>query len=115
MPGHYQDGRVGAASCSACTVGKYYNGTGANSSALCHSCSVWDADTHAHVATLEGHTSSVHCLTIYKNKLFSGSWDSTIRVWNLDESNQAVRLSGVFMQNPGQILQCMSRFCVNVV
>ena len=34
---------------------------------------VWDADTHAHVATLEGHTGEVYSLTIYKNKLFSGS------------------------------------------
>ena len=46
---------------------------------------VWDANTHAHVATLQGHTDEVYCLTIYKNKLFSGSNDSTIRVWNLDE------------------------------
>ena len=50
-----------------------------------HTIRVWDADTHAHVATLQGHTSDVMCLTIYKNKLFSGSNDSTIRVWNLDE------------------------------
>ena len=46
---------------------------------------VWDADTHAQVATIEGHTREVRCLTIYKNKLFSSIHDGTIRVWNLDE------------------------------
>ena len=30
-------------------------------------------------------TNIVQCLTIYKNKLFSGGDDRTIRVWNLDE------------------------------
>ena len=46
---------------------------------------VWDADTHAHVATLQGHTHFVTCLTIYKDKLFSGSLNENIYVWNLDE------------------------------
>ena len=47
-----------------------------------HTIRVWDADTHAHVATLEGHTNSVCCLTIYKKKLFSN--DGSIRLWDLD-------------------------------
>jgi F-box/WD-40 domain protein 7 len=46
---------------------------------------VWDADTHEHLATLEGHTHYVMCLTLHGNKLFSGSWDKTIRVWNVKE------------------------------
>ena len=54
--------------------------SGSSDGSIC----VWDADTHAHVATLEGHTYQVWCLTIYKNKLFSGSGDRTIRVWDLD-------------------------------
>ena len=54
--------------------------SGSSDGSIC----VWDADTHAHVATLQGHTDSVFCLTIYKNKLFSVSADRTIRVWDAD-------------------------------
>ena len=53
---------------------------------------VWDADTHAHVATLQGHTDSVFCLTIYINKLFSGSHDRTIRVWDADTHTHVATL-----------------------
>ena len=49
---------------------------------------VWDADTHEHLATMEGHTGGgVGCLALYGNKLFSagGEDDRTIRVWNVKE------------------------------
>ena len=36
-----------------------------------------------HIATLQGHTSGVMCLTVVGNKLYSGSNDDTIRVWAL--------------------------------
>jgi WD40 repeat protein len=56
---------------------------------------VWDADTHKHLATLEGHTNGVSCLTLYGNKLFStGSFDSTIRVWDADAHRQLATLKG---------------------
>ena len=55
---------------------------------------VWDADTHAHVATLDGHTNWVNCLTIYKNKLFSGSGDGTIRVWDEETNGHVKQLPG---------------------
>ena len=38
--------------------------------------------THIHI--LEEHTNWVRCLTIHENKLFSGSWDDTIRIWNTE-------------------------------
>ena len=47
--------------------------------------SVWNANTHDHLATLEGHTGDVFCLNLYGNKLFSGSDDCTIRVLNVKE------------------------------
>ncbi|KAJ4829934.1 hypothetical protein Tsubulata_021498 [Turnera subulata] len=35
-------------------------------------------------ATLKGHTGAVICLAVKDNRLFSGSMDSTIAVWDLD-------------------------------
>ena len=46
------------------------------------------------MATLEGHTSFVLCLTVYKNKLFSGSRDHTIRVWDADTHAHVATLEG---------------------
>ena len=43
---------------------------------------VWDLEkNYAHVKTLEGHTDPVIALAVSGSKLFSGSWDKTIRVW----------------------------------
>ena len=55
---------------------------------------MWDADTHEHLATLAGHTSVVHCLTLYGNKLFSSSQDRTIRVWDADTHKHLATLAG---------------------
>jgi len=38
---------------------------------------------YTEIATLRGHTKSVYCLGIYKNKLYSGSLDKTIRIWKM--------------------------------
>ena len=35
------------------------------------------------ITTLEGRTDAVECLTVVGNKLCSGSYDATIRVWTL--------------------------------
>ena len=55
---------------------------------------MWDVDTHKHLATLEGHTDWVTCLTLYGNKLFSGSDDRTIRVWDADTHKHLATLEG---------------------
>ncbi|KAJ8127630.1 hypothetical protein O1611_g6009 [Lasiodiplodia mahajangana] len=39
------------------------------------------------VTVLEGHTDSVMCLKIYNNYLVTGSYDATIRLWNLDSGS----------------------------
>ena len=36
------------------------------------------------IRILEGHTSVITSLAVYRNKLFSGSWDKTIRVWDAE-------------------------------
>ena len=47
---------------------------------------VWNADTHEHLATFEGHSGPVRCLALYRNKLLSGGgYDRTIYVWNAEE------------------------------
>ena len=43
--------------------------------------------TYKCLARMEGHTFIVSCLTLYGNKLFSASDDSTIRVWNVKEED----------------------------
>ena len=45
-------------------------------------------------ATLQGHTSRVRCLVVHNNILYSGSWDKTIRAWNLDTNECIAALQG---------------------
>ena len=69
---------------------------------------VWDADTHAHVATLQGHTDSVFCLTIYKNKMFSGSHDRTIRVWDADTHAHVATLHVATLEGHTYAVYCLT-------
>ena len=47
-----------------------------------------------HIATLQGHTQSLFCLTVDRNKLYSGSYDKTIRVWDTDTHRHIATLQG---------------------
>ena len=44
--------------------------------------------------TLKGHTNGVASLAGWEGKLVSGSWDSTIRVWELDTGELDATLTG---------------------
>ncbi|EKX48537.1 hypothetical protein GUITHDRAFT_136651 [Guillardia theta CCMP2712] len=44
---------------------------------------VWNLLTRRHVKELEGHKDAVMCLTRNEVDLFSGSWDRTVRQWDL--------------------------------
>lgn len=46
---------------------------------------VWDLNTLSRVKTLTGHTDAVRALSVSDGRLFSGSYDGTVRVW--DEAN----------------------------
>ena len=75
----------------------YYENEKVFSGSLDRRIRVWCADTHEHQATLEGHTGTVECLTLYGNKLFSGAGgldDRTIRVWNADTYEHLATLEG---------------------
>ena len=47
-----------------------------------------------HMTTLQGHTNDVSCLTVVGNKLYSGSYDETIRVWDTDTHQHITTLQG---------------------
>ena len=47
-----------------------------------------------HITTLQGHTRGVKCLTVIGNKLYSGSLDCTIRVWDTDTHQHITTLQG---------------------
>ena len=68
---------------------------------------MWNADTHEHLATMEGHTVGAGCLTLYGNKLFSAGnmSDHTIRVWNADTHDQQAILEG----HSGKV-QCLTLY-----
>ena len=46
------------------------------------------------ITTLEGHTDAVYCLTVVGNKLYTGSDDRTIRVWDIDTHQHITALEG---------------------
>ena len=74
--------------CLTISDGKLYSGS------LDHSIMVWNCSNHELITTLgvpeehdeegeyEGHTGPVYCLTINDGKLYSGSEDKTIKVWD---------------------------------
>ncbi len=49
---------------------------------------------YTHIHTLVGHTAAVSCLTLHENKLYSGSCDNTIRVWNTETYEEIATLRG---------------------
>ena len=75
--------------CLTISYGKLYSGSDD------HSIKVWNCSTNELITTLgvsekhekegereKGHTKSVLCLTINDGKLYSGSWDYSIKVWD---------------------------------
>ena len=50
--------------------------------------------TYKCLARLKGHTHGVRSLTLYGNKLFSGGFDRTIRVWNADTHEHLATMEG---------------------
>lgn len=47
---------------------------------------VWDTTTWTCVRVLKGHAATVMCLQCEGNLVCSGSWDNTLRLWNLDNA-----------------------------
>ena len=81
-------GHTSGVACLTISDGKLYSGS------YDHSIKVWNCSNHELITTLgvpeehdeegeyEGHTSPVFCLTINDGKLYSGSADETIKVWD---------------------------------
>ena len=87
--GEYE-GHTGAVRCLTINDGKLYSGGGYHDNSI----KVWNCSNHELITTLgapeahdeegeyEGHTDVVWCLTINDGKLYSGSFDKTIKVWD---------------------------------
>ena len=92
--------------CLTINDGKLYSGSWDNS------IKVWNYSNHKLITTLgvpeehdeegedEGHTDRVRCLTINDGKLYSGSYDNTIKVWDCSTNKLITTLtehtSGVY-------------------
>ncbi|XP_057429597.1 zinc finger CCCH domain-containing protein 48-like [Lotus japonicus] len=63
------------------------------------------------VASLSGHTKAVSCLTVGVNRLYSGSMDQSIKVWDLDTLECLMTLNG----HTGEVtsLICWSDFLLS--
>ncbi|CAJ0920974.1 unnamed protein product, partial [Mesorhabditis belari] len=44
---------------------------------------VWCGQTGAQLHVLQGHTDAISCLSLHGTTLVSGSWDETLRVWDI--------------------------------
>ena len=49
---------------------------------------------YTEIGILRVHTYAVMCLTVHKNKLYSGSCDNTIRIWNTETHEEIAILRG---------------------
>jgi F-box/WD-40 domain protein 7 len=76
-------------------VSEYSNGWGGGhgSCRINGSISIWNTYTDEEIKILR-HTQSVECLTLHENKLYSGSDDETIRVWNTKTYEEITTLRG---------------------
>jgi small GTP-binding protein len=57
---------------------------------------IWDAETGACLAVLEGHSDSVYGVAVTSDgrRVISGSFDKTVRVWNVDTASCTATLEG---------------------
>lgn len=55
---------------------------------------VWSLDNLQRLKTLTGHTDAVRTLAVYGGRLFSGSYDGTVKVWDIDTLECLKTLTG---------------------
>eukprot|EP00493_Phyllostaurus_siculus_P016671 UN16925 len=51
---------------------------------------LWDLQSMTCSATLEGHTQSVHALTIWRDTLTSGSIDNSLMLWDMSGKTREI-------------------------
>jgi WD40 repeat protein len=56
---------------------------------------VWDIETLECIDTLKGHTGPVRTLVYSGGRMFSGSYDKTVRVWDVTTLKCLATLQGV--------------------
>ena len=50
---------------------------------------------YTEIAILRGHTAHVSCLTLHENKLYSASWNKTIRIWDTETHEEIATLDAI--------------------
>jgi len=53
----------------------------------------WTTDLKC-IETFTGHTQSIKCMTIHNNMLFTGSYDNTVKIWNMKTLKCSETLTG---------------------
>ena len=67
---------------------------------------VWDIETLECIDTLKGHTGPVRTLVYSGGRMFSGSYDKTVRVWDVTTLKCLATLQGVVLQPPRCHVHC---------
>ena len=57
-----------------------------------HSAMLWNVETGARVATLQGHSAEIVslCFNADGNRLLTGSFDSTAKIWDVSEESENI-------------------------
>ena len=63
---------------------------------------------YTELAILKGHTYAVMCLTLHKNKLYSGSCDNTIRIWAEGTNTETHEEIGILGGHTDDVVRCLT-------
>lgn len=54
---------------------------------------VYDLKDYKKIGKLIGHKGGIQCLQLLSNRLCSGSWDTTVKIWNMYTFEQVVSIN----------------------
>lgn len=67
---------------------------------------VWDFETGKLLQTIEGHTGAISCLSLQDDVVLTGSWDKSIRIWDLRSQKPEIGVVSNAHKDKILCLQC---------